>query len=378
MLERLKLLFFPSLIFISSIYASINVDLLSPLWLSLLPLLPFIMATLALVLAWHFNKGRVLVLVLLLLLPKLYGDYVSEGSFVAYLVVSCLCIALLSFLPERGLMNRFVINRLLFIFMLVTWCYAIEQKWVSFSFLNFTFLQTNKTWSDVLLWGVLLVSLSTVFLSWWSSRDAFKACGFISILSLIGIHYFSFSGHRLDVLLAAQFLLWIWFALMEGYRMAYLDDMTKLPARRALNERLIGLSKRYAIAMVDVDFFKKFNDSYGHDMGDRVLQNVADQMKRWCSPGKAFRYGGEEFTIVFSNDKKEEIKEVLENVRLNIEESLIEVFDPKKKKDMEVSVTVSIGLALAEQGEAPDSTLKRADAALYVSKKKGRNRVTIA
>ncbi len=54
--------------------------------------------------------------------------------------------------------------------------------------------------------------------------------------------------------------------------MAYIDDLTQLPGRRALNERLVSLSKRYAIAMLDVDHFKNFNDTHGHDMGDIVLK----------------------------------------------------------------------------------------------------------
>ena len=158
--------------------------------------------------------------------------------------------------------------------------------------------------------------------------------------------------------------------------MAYLDDMTKLPGRRALNEQLVGLSKHYAIAMVDVDHFKKFNDTYGHDMGDKVLKSVAFQLKQFSSPGKAFRFGGEEFTIVFRRKRLEDVEDVLEVIRESIESALVEVFDPKKKQEIAVNVTASVGVAFAASGESPDSVLKRADEALYQSKKKGRNRVS--
>lgn len=158
--------------------------------------------------------------------------------------------------------------------------------------------------------------------------------------------------------------------------MAYLDDMTKLPGRRALNEQLVGLSKYYAIAMVDVDHFKKFNDTFGHDMGDKVLKSVAAQLKQFSSPGRAFRFGGEEFTIVFRGKRLSEVDGILELIRENIESALVEVFDPKKKQETEVNVTASIGVAFAVVGESSDSVLKRADEALYQSKKKGRNRVS--
>jgi diguanylate cyclase (GGDEF)-like protein len=376
MSERLGSLLVPCFILLVSVYASLYVGQLPPLWFGILPLLPIILASVAILLAWHFNKGRVLILVLLLLIPKLYGDSNEEASLTAYLVVSCFCIALLAFVPERGFFNRFAVNRILFVVMLVSWCYAIERSWVSFAFLDHAFLNTTVSWSTVLLWCVLLISTSTIGFAWWLSGDTFRASGLISIVSLLIIGHFASSDTQFDALLSAQFLLWIWFLLMESHRMAYLDDMTKLPGRRALNEQLVGLSKWYAIAMVDVDHFKKFNDTYGHDMGDKVLKSVATQLKYFANPGRAFRYGGEEFTIVFRGKQLAEVEETLERVREGIEDALVEVFDPKKKQDIDVNVTVSLGVAFATLGESPDAVLKRADDALYQSKKKGRNRVS--
>lgn len=376
MSERLSSLLVPCFILLVSIYASLYVGLLPPLWFSLLPLLPFILSGVAILLAWHFNKGRVLILILLLLIPKLYGDFDQQASLTAYLVVSCFCIALLSFVPERGFFNRFAVNRILFVFMLVCWCYAIERSWVSFAFLDGTFFNTSVSWSTILLWCVLIVSLSAIGFAWWLSGEVFRASGLVSIVSLLIISHFVSSSIQFDALLSAQFLLWIWFLLMESHRMAYLDDMTKLPGRRALNEQLVGLPKQYAIAMVDVDHFKSFNDTYGHDMGDKVLKSVASVLKQHASPGRAFRYGGEEFTIVFRGRHLGDVEHVLELVRKNIEATFVKVFDPKKKKDVEVNVTASLGVAFAGQGESPDSVLKRADDALYQSKKKGRNRVS--
>lgn len=378
MSERLSSFLVPCFVLLLSVYASLYISLLPPLWVSVLPFLPFILAGVAIFLAWHFNKGRVLIVVLLLLIPKLYGDFNQQASLTAYLVVSCFCIALLGFLPERGFLNRFAINRILFVTMLVAWCYAIERGWVSFAFLDYAFFGLSVSWSSVLLWAVVILSLSAMGVAWWFSSDVFRASGLASIVSLLIISYSVSSDSQFDALLSAQLLVWIWFLLLESHRMAYVDDLTKLPGRRALNEQLVGLPKQYAIAMVDVDHFKVFNDTYGHDMGDKVLKSVASQLKLYSAPAKAFRYGGEEFTIVFRGRQLDEAEDILESVRQSIEESFVEVFDPKKKKMTEVNVTASLGVAFASLGEPANEVLKRADDALYQSKKKGRNCVSTA
>ena len=87
--------------------------------------------------------------------------------------------------------------------------------------------------------------------------------------------------------------------LQDTFRMAFRDELTGIPSRRALNERLAALGNRYTIAMLDVDHFKNFNDTYGHDLGDQVLKMVAAHIAGVGGGGKAFRYGGEEFTVLF-------------------------------------------------------------------------------
>ncbi|VXD03191.1 Diguanylate cyclase (GGDEF) domain-containing protein [Pseudomonas sp. 9AZ] len=174
----------------------------------------------------------------------------------------------------------------------------------------------------------------------------------------------------------------------EAYQMAFRDELTGLPGRRALNERLQRLGRSYVIAMADVDHFKKFNDTHGHDVGDQVLRLVAAQLRKIGGGGKAYRYGGEEFTLVFPGKTLEECLPHLEVVRQAIETYRIQLRDKQQRPQddkqgrarragsaaNQVSVTVSMGVA--ERGveqRNPDEVLKAADQALYNAKGAGRN-----
>src|SRR5207237_5805224 len=84
-----------------------------------------------------------------------------------------------------------------------------------------------------------------------------------------------------------------------SYFLAYNDELTGLPSRRAFNEAIARLENFYSIAVVDVDHFKNFNDQYGHDTGDQVLRLVAARLAGVSGGGQSFRCGGEEFVVFF-------------------------------------------------------------------------------
>ena len=206
----------------------------------------------------------------------------------------------------------------------------------------------------------------------WSMVAAFIALGTASTNHLDGV-YFAAGGLALIV------------ALIEtSYAMAYLDELTQLPSRRALNEALLKLGDSYSIAMLDVDHFKKFNDSYGHESGDQALRLVASRLSHITGGGKAYRYGGEEFAIVFPNKASEEVFVYLDRMRRVIEQSVFTVRGKDRRRKgksgigrgskKQTNVTVSIGLA-ATNGDklAPTDVMRMADQALYKAKAKGRN-----
>jgi diguanylate cyclase (GGDEF)-like protein len=179
----------------------------------------------------------------------------------------------------------------------------------------------------------------------------------------------------------------------EGFHMAFRDELTGLPGRRALNERLQRMGRVYTLAMADVDNFKAFNDTHGHDVGDQVLRMVAAQLRRVPGGGRAYRYGGEEFTLVFPGKTAAESMPHLESVRRSIEAYQMRLRDkPVRPKADQIGlrrrggrdarnarplrVTVSIGVAERSDAlRAPDAVIKAADQALYKAKDEGRNLV---
>ncbi|ARU49359.1 GGDEF domain-containing protein [Sulfurospirillum diekertiae] len=170
----------------------------------------------------------------------------------------------------------------------------------------------------------------------------------------------------------------------DAYRMAYADTLTGIPSRRALEERFLHLGSHYMIAMADIDFFKKFNDKFGHDIGDDVLKLVAKELSHIKNGGKAYRYGGEEFTILFNGKKKEECIMALEEVRERIFRRGFVIRDKNRPEKVPQEIqkantvkkerlSISIGLATSSKGKTPNEIIKIADDALYKAKESGRN-----
>jgi GGDEF domain-containing protein len=179
--------------------------------------------------------------------------------------------------------------------------------------------------------------------------------------------------------------------LQESHRLAFRDELTGLRSRRALEERLPGLGPVFTIAMVDVDHFKQFNDTHGHATGDQVLKLVAARLAEAGGGGVAYRYGGEEFAVLFAGRGADEAEPHLEALRAAIEAYRMAVRGPDRPQDPELgtalrhsrppqqllSVTVSIGLAeKSRRDRTPTMVLAAADKALYRAKHAGRNRVS--
>ncbi|MEE4274042.1 MAG: GGDEF domain-containing protein [Thermoanaerobaculales bacterium] len=222
-------------------------------------------------------------------------------------------------------------------------------------------------------------------------RGAFEASLVWVAVAFAAVFTSPQGAHGSSPLLAAAALVLLVGFFEDSYRLAYHDELTGLPGRRALDETLRDLSGAFTIAMVDIDHFKRFNDRWGHDAGDQVLRMVADELARVGGSGRAYRYGGEEFAIVFPGAAASESRQPLEALRRSIAGrafSLRGPDRPKRRPDKPkkgrrpaktAAVTVSIGLAGADsRRKTADAVIRAADTALYRAKNAGRNRVVAA
>jgi diguanylate cyclase (GGDEF)-like protein len=227
-----------------------------------------------------------------------------------------------------------------------------------------------------------------------------------ALISLFLALYVGGVGRMPTVYFATAALTLVISIIETSYMMAYHDELTALPSRRAFNDALLRLVSPYSIAMVDIDHFKRFNDTYGHDIGDQVLCLVASRLARVAGGGQAHRCGGEEFAILFPGKTTKEVMNHLEQLRIEIAASTFRLRgkdrreiprgpDRRKGSDRRparsrvisavarpkdpnlLSVTVSIGVACSTPAKPDSATevIQAADRALYAAKTAGRNRV---
>ncbi|KQW83637.1 GGDEF domain-containing protein [Brevundimonas sp. Root1279] len=164
---------------------------------------------------------------------------------------------------------------------------------------------------------------------------------------------------------------------------AMTDALTNLANRKAFDEHLddacekaLQKGEALSLAVLDIDHFKRFNDTWGHQTGDQVIRYVASVLSRAAqTPRIAARYGGEEFAMIFPRESLPEVEKSLETIRKEIASRALR---RRSTNDDLGAVTVSIGFAHRRGGEPAASLLGRADAALYASKRSGRNKVTCA
>jgi diguanylate cyclase (GGDEF)-like protein len=366
---------------------------------------PHIMFVLGIALAVGYGRGRAVFA--LLVLATAYAArqwWLGEGvdGFHARAVYAALTIfvpldlALLSLLPERGVLNRHGALRfgvLLAQIAFTAWVFvAGRADLVDLAYqklLDPIPLSAGRLPQSAILAVALSFAVAAIAALVRRSHLNASFAGAIAAFA-IAAHvpnaYVTFASF-----IAAAELMVAIAVLQDTFRMAFRDELTGIPSRRALNEQLAALGNRYTVAMLDVDHFKKFNDTYGHDLGDQVLKMVAAHIARVGGGGKAFRYGGEEFTVLFPGKNAEDAIPHLEAVREDIESYRMalragdrpaQTRRAKRQKGgwrgkRGVSVTVSIGIAERNGRSAtPQAVIEAADRALYRAKEKGRNRLS--
>ncbi|AZC25659.1 MULTISPECIES: GGDEF domain-containing protein [Pseudomonas] len=240
-----------------------------------------------------------------------------------------------------------------------------------------------------LSYPVFFAAFLLLAIQYWRSPRPLHAAQLVGLLGLFWMLPKTFILPFTLNIMCSQVMLMIASAVAhEAYQMAFRDELTGLPGRRALNERMQRLGRNYVLAMTDVDHFKKFNDTHGHDVGDQVLRLVASKLSKVTGGGRAYRYGGEEFAVVFAGKSLDECMPHLEMIREIIAGYNIQLRNQENRPQDDqqgrqrrgaagassVSVTISIGVAerLMEH-RTPEEVLKSADQALYSAKGAGRN-----
>ena len=339
----------------------------------------------ALLLALGFRRNRAVVVLVVLIFSSLAIAGVlapagERGAEAARMFAPWMLLAAAA-LPERGPLARR--NLLLLLLLLIaTWLTfdAPDHVWASLhGALPFGVLRFS---SGALAAALTFVAAGLCVLRWVLNGAPMEA-GLGIVLGLAAFALLpTMRSDASSIAFAFAGICALFAVLYASYRMAFMDALSGLPNRRALDETLAQLSGDYAIAMVDVDHFKMFNDTHGHAAGDRVLQAVAQQLRRERR-GRAFRYGGEEFCLLFTGSRNRDAAQMCDETRARIEAMRVRVRSmPTKGKrmpvDTEVKVTASIGVAFRdEQTRFASDVIKAADQALYRAKAKGRNRVMV-
>ncbi len=167
--------------------------------------------------------------------------------------------------------------------------------------------------------------------------------------------------------------------IQELENLALLDSLTQLPNRHHIEPELVSrfheiqrLQVSFGFLFMDIDHFKRFNDTYGHDVGDEVLRVVARTLKASMRPFDLVgRWGGEEFVCILRNVQAPLLLPIANRMRALIEASSV------KAGNRMLGVTVSIGATLATAEDSLETLIKRADRLMYTSKANGRNQVTL-
>jgi diguanylate cyclase (GGDEF)-like protein len=412
---------------------------LGPIPPAIVPFSEYALCGAGILLAWRFHSSRILFALLTLLLAHRALEFFSAGHVVstgpgrialeAVALLLPLNFIVFSVLRERGLALSALVPRLAILFVesvfvailcrpgqvhgpaflhpslgQIPWAripsLAVVAFAAAFIVLLSRFLLYRKPTESGLLWALLSAFVSLQVGGVGSMATAYQATAALILVICI---------------------------IENSYFLAYHDELTALPGRRAFHDALFQLEAPYAVAGVDIDHFKHFNDTYGHESGDQVLRMVAARLAEVTGGGQAYRIGGEEFCILFPGKTVKEVQPHLELLRSVIEVSSFRVRAGQDRrgatsrpngappnsqgKDLrnpdrrsthrraeirrppasrkrtvaspgaatDLSVTVSIGVAEPNaRVSGVEEVMQAADKALYRAKRAGRNRVEAA
>src|SRR5271169_460624 len=302
----------------------------------------FYTATIAgLLLAWRFHSSRIFFALLVLLLAQQAIGYFSQGhvpasgpgslALAALGLLLPLNFVLLSFQQEKGFTFSSIAPPALFLFVesvIVAVLCRPEPSAAAPRALHHALAPAPLPFATMLAFAAAAVILLTRFLL--LHKPAESGLLWALAASLLALRFGGVGRIPTAYFAAAAFILAG--AIVEtSYLLAYHDELTTLPSRRAFHDALLRLEPPYSIAMVDIDHFKRCNDTYGHDTGDQVLRMIASRLARVTGGGQAYRSGGEEFAILFPGKTTSDVLDHLEKLRADIESSQLRLRGPDRR-----------------------------------------------
>jgi GGDEF domain-containing protein len=402
-MQRLTLFLFPGAM-LAALYVSLPfLGMLPTSWRDFLPYAVYLTFSLGLFLSFHFNRSRVFFVLLLLLAFCWNSDMLArdgEGAAAIQRLDDIFCfllpinLTLFCLMREKGIFTVAGRKRLVFLalqaFALVV---LAKTAQADSSAATAAWLQNAAVGCrDLpritlpLMGGCGVIIAITTYV-----RNSIIDSAFLGVLAaLVIVFTHPPTGDIQAVFLIGSGLILLVSILQDSHNMAYRDDLTGVLSRRAFNEQLNGLGRRYVIAMIDLDHFKRVNDSYGHDVGDQVLRLAGAKLRSVGNGARVYRYGGEEFVIVFPGKSKDHVLACMEKLRASIASYRFAIRGPERPDpsrdgrknrygggaDSTISVTVSIGVAESVDGKVPPrEIIVAADVELYRAKQRGRNRI---
>ena len=351
----------------------------------------YMLAVIVTALGIRFSRSIIFFYALLVLVANLTLHLGLAGGDLAHALISAvlpILLVALTLLPERGIVNikaipayALLISSALFIVIVAKlsppWAtHLLLSDWAPGRYFDWTSQSQSVLIVSVIALYIML-TLATM------KKSLYLSAGFGVLLMLAVQLHFGGAEFSLNVFSGIALLMCLYAIMQETWRMAYMDELTGLQGRRALSEKLQRIGGTYTIGMLDVDHFKKFNDDFGHDTGDAVLRMIAAKMAEVEGGGSVYRYGGEEFAIVFNGKKTDEATRYLDNLRIEIAAKPFVIRRKARRRNdtvykssdnKTVKITVSIGFADSSSKPAsPWDVVKLADQALYRAKDNGRN-----
>ncbi len=348
---------------------------------SLVPYFFYAISILVLWVSWHFNRNRFIFIILPLVLIHIGFEYFSAakaGSLFLYTsILYPLHLIIFLVLRERGLFSIWGIFKIVFFIAeiaVVLYLIYFPSEMIN-NYLNIKmFAFSSYPLKDMAVAVGIFVLFILISLVMFNRYLIYNSTFLVIALTFYAGFYFLKLPHANELSLLTIGVIVFGLLIRESYRLAFYDELTALPGRRALVEDMAKLGMKYSLGMIDIDFFKKFNDTYGHDTGDEVLKMVASKLAQVSGGGKAYRYGGEEFVLLFPSKGAEDAYLHTDILRDTIAKSPFSVRNKKSFKNIYINISAGV-VQNTSKDKDPFAVMKRADNALYKAKEAGRNKV---